>query len=378
MTPAAASSCPRGLAAMASLRVTVVGLLYLLVLTVWGTLYQVEHGLYPAQQRFYAAWLFLAGGWVPLPGAILVMSVLFLNLLASVLYMAAIGRLRASFLLTHGGLMLMLAAGGMTFYLAESSYLTLAEGEGANVSTSNREWEIAGWPATGDPARRAVSAVSPERLRPGTFVDLAPGGLSLAVECYYRHCVPVPETGGGSGGRDLAPVPAPSDPAERIPGARVRLRTADGSVSERVLYGGDPTPVVIEAGAEGYAVVLRPRRLPLPVTIELVDFRREDYAGSRIARSFSSRVIVRGVPDGPGREVLISMNKPLREKGFTFYQSSYSSGGGREASTLAVVRNYGRQLPYLATVATVAGMGLHFLGMLVRRTRRDASGGARE
>jgi hypothetical protein len=100
-----------------------------------------------------------------------------------------------------------------------------------------------------------------------------------------------------------------------------------------------------------------------------MDFTKEFYPGSQIAKSFSSRVTVE---DGElGRQVLISMNKPLRYRGSTFYQSSYQElPGGRETSTLAVVKNYGRLMPYIATAATVIGMCLHFIGMLVTRLAR--------
>ena len=84
------------------------------------------------------------------------------------------------------------------------------------------------------------------------------------------------------------------------------------------------------------------------------------------ARSFSSRV---RLEDGDvDREVLISMNKPLRYQGYTFYQSSYRDlPGGRETSTLAVVKNYGRLMPYIATAVTVIGMIIHFTGLLILR-----------
>lgn len=43
---------------VASMKLTVVCLLLLTTLVVWGTLYQADHGLYQAQQKFFHSWFF--------------------------------------------------------------------------------------------------------------------------------------------------------------------------------------------------------------------------------------------------------------------------------------------------------------------------------
>jgi hypothetical protein len=74
---------------------------------------------------------------------------------------------------------------------------------------------------------------------------------------------------------------------------------------------------------------------------------------------------------GTDRNVTISMNKPLRLAGYTFYQHSYEElPGGQAATVLSVVRNYGRAMPYLATGLTSIGMCLHFGGILYARMRK--------
>ena len=86
----------------------------------------------------------------------------------------------------------------------------------------------------------------------------------------------------------------------------------------------------------------------------------ELHPNTQIARSYQSLVEVQN--NEVAREVLIVMNKPLRYRDFTFYQASYAIDGlGRELSTLAVVKNSGRMLPYIASLLTFAGLALHFL-----------------
>ena len=72
MTTAPRFSIRALLTRVASLRVSVVCLVLLLILTAWGTVYQAEHGLYAAQIRFFYSWIFINWGFVPFPGAQLV------------------------------------------------------------------------------------------------------------------------------------------------------------------------------------------------------------------------------------------------------------------------------------------------------------------
>ncbi len=370
----------RILSLLGSLRITVAGLFLLLILTVWGTLYQVDFGLYQAQERFYQSWFLMIGGVVPFPGAQLVMLVLFINLLASILLLAVRGRLRWGLIITHSGLLLMLAAGAVTFYLGREAHLSLVEGEGSNVAQSYNEWELVLLPSGGQGGRK-LSTLPLRALRPGREIPLPGGHLSLRIEEVYRHSQPVREAGetspvNASGFTGLQARPVNKEPAADQPGVLFIL-LEDGQERDRyLLWAGDSAPTELRGDAEHRALGLRRQRLLLPAVIQLLDFRRELHPGSGIAKSYSSQVLVQSNEDSD-RKVLISMNKPLRLKGFTFYQSSFSSApGGREISTLSVVQNYGRTMPYLATGITVLGMLLHFTGMLVTRLRPRSEGRA--
>lgn len=370
----------RSLALLGSLRITVASLLVLLVLTVWGTLYQADHGLYLAQERFYQSWFFLIGGLIPFPGAQLVMTVLFINLVTSMLLLMLRGRLFWGLLVTHLGLFLMLAAGAVTFYLGQEAQLSLAEGSGSNVAVSFQNWELAVFPAA-DEGRRSISAVDARRLRPHRTLAIPGTRYALRVETYYRNCEPGREEvadppRSAAGYTSLTPRPPGPQPAEDLPGLVFTLFQDGVEKGTYLLWGGDATPVSLRQGETTLLLGLRQKRLPLPAVIQLVDFRREMHPGSGIAKSYASQVLVRTGSE-PGRRVLISMNKPLRLQGFTFYQSSFASApGGREISTLAVVHNYGRLMPYIATGVTVGGMLLHFTGLLITRLRRRAIPGA--
>lgn len=248
----------RFLRGAASLRITVVCLLVLAVLTLWGTFYQVDYGLHAARRRFFGSWFLLAGGFVPIPGVKLIVTLLSVNLVA-----ALTARLRytwrtAGVVIVHYGVLVLFVGGGVTHYVARESSLTLVEGQSSKVA--------------------------------------------------YRF----------------------EGPEDK-----------------------DPKPV----------------RLPFEVT--LLDFIKETYPGTNMPREFTSRVHVRG--PGIDREVAISMNRPFRHRGYAVYQSSYSESGEVERSTLAVVHNAGRLLPYVASLLMGVGLLLHFTVMLLSSIRRTGN-----
>lgn len=371
----APSKIGRLLGAVGSLRITVLGLGLLIVLTLWGTLYQAEYGLYRAQVRFYQSWGFLGGGWLPFPGARLIMLLLFANLAASIAALGLARRTRVGMLLTHAGLLLMLAAGAVTFYYGSESQLTLTEGEGANVSAAYHDWELAAWPGDQPQTNRSVSAVDARRLRPGSEIRMEALGLTVHVESFFANSAPTADAADAASilsaerWTALTEARPEKQPEMDRPGALLRLRADGGQETRALVWGGDLRPLIWDDGSSRHALMLRRVRVPLSALIQLIDFEKEFYPGSQIARSYSSKVLV--LDGDMKREVLISMNKPLRHKGFTFFQSSYQElPGGRESSTLAVVKNYGRLMPYIATAVTVIGMLLHFSGLLLTRLTR--------
>lgn len=210
----------RLLSLLANMKIAVVGLALLLVLTVWGTVYQVENGLYQAQQVFFRSWFFLAGGFFPFPGGQLVMAVVLTNLVAACVKLALQGRMMLGILLTHGGLILMLGAGAVTFYLGVESHLTLMEGQASNVSSSSAGWELAVWPVEGTREAKKISAMDAAALKSGETLPLPGGGFELFINEYAPHSEPLnvaPEKEkttwrNGSGIAGFTPLPRMKEP----------------------------------------------------------------------------------------------------------------------------------------------------------------------
>jgi cytochrome c biogenesis protein ResB len=138
------------------------------------------------------------------------------------------------------------------------------------------------------------------------------------------------------------------------------------------LFAGNDAPVVQRYSDRDYYFSLRLKRIFLPLRLKLLHFEKTLYQGSEIPKSFASRVEIES--DGLHREALISMNRPLRFRGYTFYQSSYGEDARHGASsTFAVVKNAGRWLPYISSALIFLGLALHFLSQLVAALKKSRS-----
>lgn len=362
------------------LRLQLIALSILFILTLWGTLYQVDAGLWASQQRFFYSWFFLVGGLLPFPGAKLVLTYLFISLCLVMILRLSYRLEKTGIILIHLGLLVLLAGAGFTHLFAVESFLSLREGEGGNLATDPRAWEISVWresPGESNQAsiQRKVEAIDLALLTPGRPVVFSNAGLTLIPRSLFANCLaanPVPPTNESAlsiPASASAPRPAfqplafPADPAQAIPGCEFTLQ-GGGKTNQASLWGGQS-----DATAFGdRRILLRRRCHELPVTLALRRFIKEAHPGTSVARRYESRLLM--VEKGHAREVDVSMNEPLRFADYTVYQSSFSEDEGVPVSTFAVVKNGGRAVPYAASFLLFLGMLIHFGAMLAARMRK--------
>ena len=359
------------------LRLTVVCIALLFVLTFLGTVHQYSFGLYSAQKEYFESFFTLVGGLVPLPGAQLVLWVLFVNLVAATIYRFSYKVKRVGILIIHGGLFALFFGMFFTQYFAQESFLELAEGEGRNVSTDYFEWELAVWDADAD--TRRVAAVDLADLEAAGRVPIAEYGIELELERVYHNADAYTTRAEGSERERLnssgiglfEELSVSANPQENSPGVLVAVGH-DGERVPLILYSRDLAPTSFRVGDRRLSTSLRRKAYPMPLTVTLQDFRAEFFPNSEVPRSFESDVLV--TAPGSDRTVRISMNSPLRFEGYTFYQASYRiDATGGEWSTLAVVENRSRLVPYVGTGILGLGLAVHFTQVLAKRTRREGA-----
>ena len=141
----------------------------------------------------------------------------------------------------------------------------------------------------------------------------------------------------------------------------------------------------VDGDGRPWRLQLRFRREYKPYNVSLDDVRRINYSASETPRDYSSYVTFADVATGAEQKGRVWMNNPVRYRGETFYQSTYSEidlGGGEkgEMTGLQVVENAGWLVPYVACVLAFWGMLVHFGGTFLRfadrHERTEGSGEA--
>jgi hypothetical protein len=373
--------------ALSSLWLSCVLLTLLGLLTWLGTLEQTQSGLFEVQRKYFDS-IFLvhqAGPVpIPLPGATLVMGVLFVNLILGGMLRMRRGWATAGILIVHLGIAFLLVAGFVKAYWSEDGHLTLFEGQRSNEFESYHRWELAALERL-DGGRVRETVAPQERFQgatDGSVRRLRSDALPFEIEVHHflpnaRVLPKGPMVAAKTpvvDGFFLSELPLERDNELNAAGAYVTVVEAGGARREGLLWGLSRQPLTIEVEGRTFGLELRRERYPMPFTLELDDFVKEDHPGMAMAKSFSSDVTV--LEDGSPRPVRIEMNEPLRAEGLVLYQSSWGPPDARPGeplfSTFSVVRNPADQYPLYACVVIAIGLATHFSRKLARHVRSEA------
>lgn len=367
-----------------SLRLTVVLLAVSIVLIFVGTLAQVHEGLYLAQDRYFKSWFVFAptigNSTLPilLPGGYLLGTALLINLFAAHIKRYQFTRKKIGIHLTHGGLILLLLGQLFTDMLSTESALRLAEGEARNYSVDFHDSELVVIDTSGD-QRDQVIAI-PEHLvaqqgeirhgqLPATLRVLKYWPNSELYNVPMSNSIPVAATHGIGPGLHLVPrAPVVGMDERNLPSALVEVAGPQGALGTWLVSSQSGAKQEFTVGGKAYQMSLRFTRHYKPFSIKLLEFTHEKYLGTDKPKNFASRVRVQHPGTGEDREVVISMNNPLRYGGETYYQASFDPENDRLANKvtiLQVVRNPSWLAPYFACAIMSLGMTVQFLTHLI-------------
>ncbi len=156
----------------------------------------------------------------------------------------------------------------------------------------------------------------------------------------------------GSVSNKTEAVPAQLQPRTELPPSAVFVTTA-GSQAEDGFWLADGQFRRVSILGREYEVYFGHRTMNLPLSVQLLEFKKQDYPGTATPMSFSSRVKV----NGESEEITVSMNEPLKRGGYTFYQSSYDIRPGQpRASIFSVNRDPGRPVKYIGGLILALGI----------------------
>ena len=367
---------------LSSLRLAFVLLLLLGLLTWLGTLEQVSSGLFEVQKKYFESFFLVhrvGSVPIPLPGANLVLSLLGLNLVVGGIVRMRKGVATAGVLVAHVGILVLLASAFVKHRFSEEGHVTLFEGQSSSTFQSYFLWELAVLEDLGD-GRAVEHRIPHERLGEGRF---APSGVPFEIEVLrlLKNCEPMPAASDPDAvdGFVLEELAPDAQAETNIAGAAIEIHEPrSGMRRKALLWGAEAKPFVATVAGKPWAITLRRETYPMPFTVALEKFTKEDHPRMDLPRSFSSDVKV--TEHGTTRPVRISMNEPLRSQGLVLYQASWGPSGARPGarlfSTLAVVRNPADRLPLIGCIVITLGLVAHFSRKLLRFVRVEGKAAA--
>jgi hypothetical protein len=376
---------------LTSLRLTVVCLGCALVLVFFGTLAQVNEGLYLAQNRwfrsFFVWWEPEGGGWrLPLfPGGYLIGTVLLVNLMAAHVKRFQLTWKKLGIHIAHGGIILLLVGQLATDLLSKETQMHFAEGETRDYSESALHNELVFMTDTPNEGEDEVIAVPEAMLKPKQEIQHQKLPFRVRVEKYYPNSVlrqrgpmvdtdPPPSTKGIGTQVVLTPLAETKSMDERnLPTVVIELVAPQGSLGTWLVSTRLTEPQELKLGDKTWRFAFRSERFYSPFSVQLLKTTHEVYRGTDKAKNYQSRVRVENPARHENREVDIYMNNPLRYEGLTFYQYQMNeSDPSRRTSILQVVKNPGWLTPYLGCILVAAGLVFQFMIHLVGFIKKRA------
>ncbi|MFK7839473.1 MAG: cytochrome c biogenesis protein ResB [Bdellovibrionales bacterium] len=342
----------------------------LIILLIIGTITQRWIGLYEAHQTYFASFIIWAGP-VPLPGGYIILGLLALNLTAKFLLKSEWSLKKSGIILSHLGTLVILIGGLITSIKAEERYIVLPEGAESAFAYhyTNRNFMIF-------KDEQEIARLPYKTINQWDFSAL-PFDIRILQTCDNCKILKREESESYNKNRNYAGMAkfmalketAPlKEPEANLTGFELEIIGSDEGDGQYIAFDGMPKPIEFQSLGSTYTAIFGKDQAILPFSIYLKDFVKDDYQGTSMARNYHSDIIIK---DGESEfETRIEMNKPLRYKGLTFFQSSFDNSEDiGEISILSVVQNDGWLFPYIGTIILGFGLLIHIIIVFGRRSK---------
>ncbi len=403
---------------LASMKLSV-WLLLLLALQTWlGTFAQSWKSIEDVQRDFFESWFVIGelpiSFWgtplwpdehnqpfrlrIPMPGAYPVMGLLLVNLLVGGIWRMRWQMRNVGILITHFGIVFLLAAGFVKLSFGYSGFLGVFETPADGNLAPGRVYEttryVSGYDdelvLLVDRGDSIEERVIPEHhlwgARNNGVVTIRDEALpfTLQVSRWIDHSMIVPK---GPMVQTLMPVidgvlleaqqwPPGVQPqsSSEYSGCYVKMLPSEGKSEAAILrcrrlepFDRARYPWTFAVKGQRYGLELRRVTRDLPFSIRVDKFVKRDHPGTLSPMDFRSFVTAR--TGEATQEAQIFMNNPLRRDGFVLYQSNWGPqpmGGPPWYSIFEVKHDPSDIWPMLACFVIFAGLATHFV-MKLRR-----------
>ncbi len=343
---------------------------WLMILIVLGTITQQKLGLYAATEKYInSAILWL--GPIPTPGGLSIIGVIFIALSTKFIFFSKWHLKQSGIILTHLGILLLLLGGILTSALSREGFMIIPEGQSINKISDYKKRVV-----IFSEDKKEARTLNFDALSVGQIVEFSKLKIKILDIC--QNCSAQPPSGkykvlqGLAKNMELFSIPAEKNIEANFSGMVFELIAAPEKKTLGTYNIMEDLPKNPSFKIDGKKIDIKLERAKevLPFFITLQDFRKIDYPGTIKPREFESDLIIQ---DGDlSWPVMISMNEPLRYKGYSFYQSSFEQRPDGEVTVLSVVKNVGWLFPYIATLIIFAGLLLHLI-LRLQNTRGEKS-----
>jgi hypothetical protein len=276
-----------------------------ILLVFFGTIAQVNEGLYDAQHRwfrsFFVWWSPAGANWkIPMfPGGYLVGTVLLANLIAAHINRFQLSWKKLGIHIIHGGIIVLLAGQLATDMFSKEMQMSFAEGESRNYSVDARASELVFMTDGPSPDQDKVVAVPDGLMKVGREIRHPELPVTVRVKEWFvnsdvRQRAPMVDTNppsataGHGPNVTLIPFPETKKMDERnLPAAIVELKGPQGSLGTWLLHA-KLREQEVPVGDKIWRMGFRFEREYHPFTVRLEKTTHEIYRGT-------------GSPDRPRR-----------------------------------------------------------------------------
>lgn len=379
---------------LADLRITVVLFVLSLFIVFWGTLAQVDNGVWTVVAKYFRNWyvwvplrvvffnaLDKSSAAIPFPGGWLIGGAMLVNLLAAHAIRFKLAWNRAGIILIHAGIIVIMLGELITGLYQIEGQMVIKNGQTVNqvMHPGTAEFALI---RTLDDKRDEVVSVPKSRLYNDAVIDDPNLPFTMTIIDYmvnseFRQLkkeekkdydAKNPDAQGHARTHIVKKIDEVNgvDPNARhdVPSMYAVLTGRDGKPMGKWLFSAHLENQFIKIGDKEYQVALRYKQKERPFSFYLEKFEHEVFPGTQTPKDFHSYILLTDPEHGiEARPVEIYMNAPLYYRGETFYQSSWTTDPmtrKADGTVLQVVRNPGWLMPYIACLLVGVGMLVHF------------------
>ena len=332
----------------------------MMVILAVGTIAQKWMGLHAALETYFFSWVIWLWA-LPLPGGLLVMSTITLNLSCKFLLNSKWTAPKSGTNIIHLGVLILMIGGLGALIFKKETVIVLPLNTPISSIQDYIQTDLVILKNDKPFYNRDFKTV-----RLGQIEKL-PFTLTITDTCHSCQIVlrPEDEKDGWIGAFQsmmLIDAPRPINPEETLQGIDFTIKGSKKQDGKYLTFEGFPKPLTITSGDNRYTILIERHRTTLPFSLTLTQFDKEYYTGTRRAKNYTSHISIND--SNTEFKTIITMNDPFRYGGYSFYQSSFI---GDETSVLAVVENRAYVFPYIASLMITIGLLLHLV--ILRRRK---------